>query len=259
MKPRKNAIIITGIDDATKCPCIGSIFVAGVVADKTTIARWKKLGVKDSKLVAPKKRFNHEKIIKETALAYSNCQITPAMIDDKSLNLNDWEMVTVFNILKELYQKQSMLGDVHVDNWETSTKGFNERFARILSDEVSTQLHERNIAFDKEQLRATYFLPEHRADELYTIVGAASILAKTSSDIQYQEYKKIYGDFGSGSPADPKTRFFVWQHRQNPLPIIRKSWNTFKTLVKLTSITQDPLYKIKKKKAKDQITISNPS
>lgn len=48
-------ILIAGIDDATKCPCIGSIFLAGVVADEQTIEEWKKLGVKDSKLVAPKK------------------------------------------------------------------------------------------------------------------------------------------------------------------------------------------------------------
>jgi ribonuclease HII len=251
MKNHKNSIIITGIDDATKCPCIGSIFVAGVVADKKTIAQWKKLGVKDSKLVASKKRFKLATIIKETALTYSIHQITPAMIDDKSLNLNDWEMVTVFNIVKDLYQKQSMLGDVHVDNWETSTKGFKERFVRILSNEVLQQLHEKNIVLDKEQLCSTYFLPEHRADELYTIVGAASLLAKTASDLQYQEYKQIYGDFGSGSPADPKTRFFVWQHRLNPLPIIRTSWNTFKTLVNLASITDDPVRLMKKKKTED--------
>ena len=48
--------IIMGIDDATKCPCIGSIFVAGVIADSQTLAHWKKSGVKDSKLITPKKR-----------------------------------------------------------------------------------------------------------------------------------------------------------------------------------------------------------
>lgn len=30
----KNSKLIAGIDDATKCPCIGSTFLAGVVADE---------------------------------------------------------------------------------------------------------------------------------------------------------------------------------------------------------------------------------
>lgn len=88
--------------------------------------------------------------------------------------------------------------------------------------------------------------PEHYADENHIIVGAASIIAKTSSDAQYRKYKRKYGDFGSGSPADPKTRLFVWQHRDNPLPIIRTSWNTFKTLSVLDSIEDDPFYKPQK-------------
>lgn len=46
---------IAGIDDATKCPCIGSIFVSGVVADKDTLQEWRKAGVKDSKLLSAKK------------------------------------------------------------------------------------------------------------------------------------------------------------------------------------------------------------
>ncbi len=32
-----NGHISAGIDDATKCPCIGSIFVAGVAANEETI------------------------------------------------------------------------------------------------------------------------------------------------------------------------------------------------------------------------------
>ena len=45
-----------GIDDTTKCPCIGSIFIAGIVAHQAVIEEWKKIGVKDSKLVTAKKR-----------------------------------------------------------------------------------------------------------------------------------------------------------------------------------------------------------
>ena len=43
-------------------------------------------------------------------------------------------------------------------------------------------------------------------------------------------------------PGDPKTRLFVWQHRHNPPPIIRKSWNTFAMLAPLERIEDDPIY-----------------
>lgn len=66
MVKSKKFEVSAGIDDATKCPCIGSIFVSGVVADKKTIAYWKKIGVKDSKLIAAKKRNKLATIIKKT-------------------------------------------------------------------------------------------------------------------------------------------------------------------------------------------------
>ena len=79
-------------------------------------------------------------------------------------------------------------------------------------------------------------------------MGAASILAKNASDTEYEKLKKRYGNFGSGSPGDPATRLFVWQHRHNPPPIIRKSWNTFKTLSLLDSIEDDWLFIARKNK-----------
>ncbi len=241
--------IIAGIDDATKCPCIGSIFIAGVVADEKTIAQWKELGVKDSKLIAPTKRYKLEKIIKESAIRFSIEQITPANMVQEIFNLNDWEMLTVFKIIKKLYRSEN-LHDIYIDNWEVTKKRFVERFKTLLSIKKRKLLVEHHICLNRKRLRSLNLIAEHRADENYTVVGAASILAKTASDKQYKEYKKIYGDFGSGSPADPATRLFVWQHRHNPLPIIRTTWKTFKHLVTLESIEQDSIYaRVKKKLA----------
>ncbi len=228
--------IVAGIDDATKCPCIGSIFVAGVVADEKTIKKWKRLGVKDSKLVARKKRDQLAAIIQETALTISIQQLTPAMIDNKSFNLNEWEMLTVFKIISDL--QESVPEFIYVDNWETSEKKFRERY-EFLANSSTLPL---SIVFDKKNILDAHIVPEHRADETYTVVGAASILAKYSSDKQYEDYKERYGDFGSGSPGDPKTRLFVWKHRFNPPPIVRTSWNTYKTLAPLERIEDDYLY-----------------
>ncbi len=239
--------IIAGIDDATKCPVIGSIFLAGVIADEQTIAEWHQMGVKDSKLISAKKREKLAKIIKETALGFYIDQIKPYEIDNKTFNLNEWEMLKVLNITKKLY-KFGNPDQVYIDNWETTQKGFFRRLKNLLMVKMRKKLVAHNFRFDRPAIKKTNFIAEHYADENYTIVGAASILAKTSSDKQYRSYKRKYGNFGSGSPGDPRTRKFVWEHRHNPLPIIRTSWNTFKTLVALDNYEDDPLYQMRLKK-----------
>lgn len=233
--------VIAGIDDATKCPCIGSIFVSGVVANPKIIRSWKKLGVKDSKLVAPKKRIMLEKIIKETALAFVIAEITPEMIDDKTYNLNDWEMLVVMHIIQEL-KKNSEFENVIIDNWEVNEDLFYKRFNSMIVASISQPIFPHNIIINRLQFINVSFIPQHFADLNYIVVGAASILSKQASDMQYAQYKQQYGDFGSGNPADPKTRLFVWQNRYNPPPIIRKSWNTFKMIVQLERIEDDPIY-----------------
>lgn len=232
---------VAGIDDATKCPCIGSIFISGVVATPKIIRSWKKLGVKDSKLIAAPKRAKLEKIIKKTALAYAIKEITPAMIDDKTYNLNDWEMIVVMQIIEEL-QKACPAQAVIIDNWEVTTDLFHVRY-NSLTAQTGTQLSfPHNIHIDTQHIGNVPLIAQHYADTNYIVVGAASILSKQGSDRQYAEYKQQFGDFGSGSPADPKTRLFVWQHRHKPLPIMRTSWSTYKTLSALERIEDDIIY-----------------
>lgn len=242
----KKNILIAGIDDATKCPCIGSIFMAGVVADEKTIKKWSSLGIKDSKKLTRTKREELTKIIESTAITCSVQEITPVMIDNKSLNLNEWEMAVFLQIMNSL-QLNTDVDYAYVDNWEVNPILFWERLKSVLQKNLAIYIG-KNI--NKNQIYSTRIIPEHKADDKYAIVGAASILAKTYSDYQYDEYKKTYGDFGSGSPGDPVTRQFVWQHRHNPPPIIRQSWETYKVLSQLEDFEQDPLRLIKNLKNK---------
>ncbi len=240
-KSKQRNRLIAGIDDATKCPCIGSIFIVGVVADDKSVRKWKSLGVKDSKLLTPKRREHLAGIIKETAHQYIICELTPSQIDDKCFNLNEWEMLTVLQIVSR-FDALEQIEEVIVDNWEVKEEKFAERLASMTRKSLAKLLKEKNVDINRERIPEILFKPEHYADETYTIVGAASILAKTSSDKQYADYREKYGDFGSGSPGDPLTRLFVWQHRKNPLPIIRTSWQTFKDLSVIERIEADELY-----------------
>lgn len=238
MNNNTNTLII-GIDDATKCPCIGSIFVAGVVADQKTINSWKKAGVKDSKCLTRKKREQLAPLIKETAHAFCIQEIEPAQIDNKILNLNEWEMATFLNIMNTLIKNHSP-EYAYVDNWEVTPILFWQRLNDMLTRDLKSLIKSGDI--DDKRIRSVQIIPEHKADAKYVVVGAASILAKTESDFQYDRYKELYGNFGSGNPGDPATRQFLWTHRHNPLPIIRTSWNTYKVLAQLDRIEDDPLH-----------------
>jgi ribonuclease HII len=240
--------LIAGVDDAAKCPCIGSIFVAGVVASPAVIEEWKALGVKDSKLLSRKRRDELDRMIRRNAHAHSILHIPPARIDDKDLNLNAWEMVTLLKIVQNMRLK-SDFQMVYVDNWEVSPDWFDRRLEDILSRGRAALLKGKKVILRKKLLRRIEFIPEHRADETYTIVSAASILARAASDRQYDRLRKMYGDIGSGSPGDPKTRKFVWKHRARPVPIIRQSWQTYKTLSKIGRLLDDPWYGRLKKRS----------
>jgi ribonuclease HII len=232
--------LLAGVDDATKCPCIGSIMVAGVVADRDIISYWQSIGVKDSKLLLRKRRDELAKEIRRTALTRSVRPILPAVIDDKTLNLNAWEMVTVLQIVQSLRQRINF-ERILVDNFEVTAANFQQRLRSVLTADSIAFLKGRQIRLQPRLLQRLTFFPEHHADENHVIVGAASILARAASDREYDRHRKVYGDFGSGSPGDPATRMFVWRHRHAAVPIIRTSWGTFKTLALLEDILDDPL------------------
>ena len=74
---------------------------------------------------------------------------------------------------------------------------------------------------------------EHKADLNHPVVSAASIIAKEKREDEVKKIKeKIKMDFGSGYPADPKTKEFIEKNFDNPLykEIIRFSWSTWKKL-----------------------------
>ena len=95
----------------------------------------------------------------------------------------------------------------------------------------------------------TYYpkiISKHKADDIYPIVGAASILAKTTRDEEVKKIaqkleKKLSLPLGSGYPADPLTKKFLrtWVERYGKLPVhVRHSWKTAEQLMKSRSVTK---------------------
>ena len=67
----------------------------------------------------------------------------------------------------------------------------------------------------------------HKADKIYPVVSAASIVAKVERDREIAALRVTYGDFGSGYLTDKKTMLFLkrWLQTHAEYPsCVRKSW-----------------------------------
>ncbi|NQZ84278.1 MAG: ribonuclease HII [Nanoarchaeales archaeon] len=207
---------VVGIDEAGKGPVLGSMFIGFSII---TLANGlkdlneyqdhlKDMGVKDSKLLTPKKRNELYHLLKdEMSLQY--VQLTPAIIDANFFSggkLNDLEMRGMAKLLNDL--KPDL---VIVDALTARPDKFGEQLKKMLD-------------FDCK------IISENKADVKYTIVGAASICAKELREQEIGEIKKNIGmNCGSGYPADPNTKKFLeenWDSKEFSF-IFRKSWKTY--------------------------------
>ena len=73
-------------------------------------------------------------------------------------------------------------------------------------------------------------ITEHKADDTYNIVSAASIIAKVERDKQMAIIRNEYGAVGSGYPSDKYTINYLKSLNGEYPPIVRQTWNTVKNL-----------------------------
>lgn len=210
---------LLGIDDAGRGPVIGPMILAGVIIDEEDEHKIKTLNAKDSKLLSPLQRRKIAESLKPT-FTHFIAKSFPKQIDDSS-NLNYLEAIKTAQIInhltKNLKEKTKAIVDcpsVNIESWSNDVKGLLENPKNII-------------------LKC-----EHKADRDYPIVGAASILAKEQREEEIFKLKQKYKiDFGSGYPADPKTKRFLEKNfdKKEYAPIIRFSWNTIKKLQKFSN------------------------
>jgi ribonuclease HII len=107
--------------------------------------------------------------------------------------------------------------------------------AYVDASDISTERFKKQIT---ERLRKDVkVIAAHKADRIYVIVAAASIIAKVVRDREIRKLKRIFGDFGSGYPSDPRTieaiKNWIRVHNKIP-PYTRLSWKTWKKLSQIT-------------------------
>lgn len=183
--------------------------MAGIVVDEKDLPKLKELGVKDSKLLTPQQREQiFSKLIK-TIKRYKIIKISPEEIDkyvlSETTNLNWLEADKMAEIINSLKPDQ-----VIVDCPSNNKKAF----ANYLDCKITV----------KTSLRC-----EHKADLLFPVVGAASILAKVTRDKEIELIKKRIGiNFNSGYPADPITKKFLKENWNKYPEIFRHSWSSYR-------------------------------
>jgi len=217
---------LIGIDDAGRGPVLGPMILAGVLIESNEEQIIKNWGAKDSKLLTPKMRGEIKEKI-ETQFKHHIETSSPKEIDDSS-NLNYLEAIKTAKIINEL------------------TKDLNEKVS-VIVDCPSTNIE--SWSNDVQQLikkpKIISLSCEHKADFNHPVVSAASIIAKEKrEDEMYKLRLEFKTDFGSGYPADPKTKEFIKDNYNNEKfkDIIRFSWNTVKKLIKAEKTGQKKLF-----------------
>ncbi|MEM5792839.1 MAG: ribonuclease HII [Candidatus Aenigmatarchaeota archaeon] len=195
---------------------IGPLVICGVLATDEQEKKLKKIGVKDSKLLTPKKREELSKKIEEIVTHTIILRIPAHRIDSSrknGINLNQLEAIKMAEIIN--------IGNpnkVFLDAPSYNT----EKFKNYLL----TMLENKNIEI----------IAENYADKKYPIVSAASIMAKVDRDEQIKKLEEEIGEpIGVGYPHDELTikhiEKIVKEGKKIPL-YVRTTWDTTKQIIK---------------------------
>lgn len=209
----KNSLVC-GLDEAGRGPVFGPLILCGVCFKQSQLEYLHEIGVKDSKRLSSERRSNLTDIIKESCCSFKVLELSPQEIDQrikKRISLNQLELLKFVEITNTLKPSK-----IYIDAADTDEK----RFGNTLKAKL-------NYVPEK-------VISKHRADDIYPIVGAASIIAKVKRDEIIEDLKEEYGEIGSGYPSDEKTTRFLreWiQKEKRPPPFARVSWKTTKDIL----------------------------
>lgn len=190
------------------------MIIAAAVIEESKLKVLDKLGVKDSKLLTHKKRILICKKLRDHLHSFEILTIYPEEIDSAltsdSLNLNWLEAQKSVELINTLNPN------------------------KVILDSPSPNLRAyKNYVYELLKNKKIELVVEHKADLNHKIVAAASILAKCKREEEMDKIKAKYGNTGPGYSSNPITQKFIKENFEKHPEIFRKSWSTFKNLVKV--------------------------
>ena len=197
---------IFGIDEAGRGSVLGPLVIAGIVIPQKMENVIDNMGVKDSKRLTPKRREVLSRKLKKMfdwdVVIYSAQDIDNMRA--QGINLNEIERRGMQELILKLDCDMAI-----VDAVDVKPERFQDKLRRATAKDVKA---------------------EHKADDKYLEVGAASIIAKQTRDDAIAKINKDYehiGGIGSGYPSDPTTKEFLSNYTYNQMPdFVRRSWST---------------------------------
>jgi len=202
LSPPRDEPWLGGVDEAGRGPVMGPMVIAGVaIRDVTPLVD---MGVRDSKALAPSTRerlFGRIIDVAEVVLV----ELSAAEIDTlmSRMTLNVIETDAFAEVIVALSART-----IYAD-----AIGPVETLSRELTDRTGKEVTARS-----------------KADVMYPVVSAASIIAKVRRDrVVASIGEELGAKIGSGYPSDPVTmeylKGYVAEHRELP-PYTRASWKT---------------------------------
>ena len=197
---------ILGVDEAGRGSVLGPLVIAGVVVPQKKEAILDNMGVKDSKRLTPERREvlsrKLKKMFEWDTVVYSAQDID--RMRAQRINLNEIERIGMEELISKLDCDKAI-----VDSVDVKPQRFQDKLQSATGVDVKA---------------------EHKADDKYIEVSAASIIAKQTRDDAIAQINKAYedeGGIGSGYPSDPKTKEFLSNYTYSEMPpFVRKSWST---------------------------------
>jgi len=200
--------VICGVDEAGKGSVLGPMVIAAVGAD--TESDFDGIPVRDSKLLSPARReYLFERITRR-------CRVATVIVPvDKIDSRGRGGMNGCVARAHAAAILQISPQTAYVDACDVNAGRYAQMVLAHLDPPCSV-------------------VSEHRADETYRIVSAASIVAKVVRDREIALLAEELGSIGSGYPSDPETIAFlssyIEEHRRPP-SCARKSWKTVSLLM----------------------------
>ena len=205
-----------GVDEAGRGSVLGPLVVGAVYSESDDILI--EIGVKDSKKLSPKTRERMYNLIAD-ACVISIITVSAADIDEKRkmMSLNDIELDMFVKACSKM-----PVSAVYADCPDVNESAF--------SKEMSLMMNGLEI------------IARHKADDIFPIVSAASIIAKVTRDRMIADIQKEFGaDIGSGYPSDGCTMEFIekWiKDNRCPPPYTRCSWEPVRQMMTVSKNTK---------------------
>jgi ribonuclease HII len=237
--------LVSGIDEAGRGSVFGPLIIVGLSIDSKELEHLQKIGVKDSKLfqssTSRKRRSELASVILKTAKQCNIIEVSAIEIDEALAkrprdNLNLLEIRKFYSLIKDLRGNK-----IYLDNISSPKYTMNQlkKVIRVNKDKInvktkSVKKDQCTISLEENSSQRKDIIISKRADSKYTVVAAASCVAKTIRDENLRKIEKEWKlselSLGQGYPNknDIQVISFLKMNknliRNQTFPFIRYKW-----------------------------------